>query len=135
MCGDIDIIISRKDGYYEKKLLVDFIVKLEEVGFLTDHLQFPSGMQSRSSLSYMGVCKFGEEVHHRIDIKYYPIQEYAYALLYFTGSDMFNRSMRLYARKVGLQLSDHGAQPRREERSGRIWEKPIPFCETERDIF
>jgi hypothetical protein len=44
MCGDIDIIISRKDGYYEKKLLVDFIVKLEEVGFLTDHLQFPSGM-------------------------------------------------------------------------------------------
>lgn len=83
----------------------------------------------------MGVCNFEEETHHRIDIKYYPMEEYAFALLYFTGSDMFNRSMRLYARKVGLQLSDHGAQPRREERSGVIWENPIPFCATERDIF
>jgi hypothetical protein len=41
---------------------------------------------------------------------------------------MFNRSMRLYARKVGLQLSDHGALARRDEKTGVIWEKPIPFC-------
>lgn len=25
-CGDIDIIIARKDGHYEKKLLLDFIL-------------------------------------------------------------------------------------------------------------
>ena len=31
-----------------------------------------------------------------------------YALLYFTGSDHFNRSMRHYAKKRGYSLSDHG---------------------------
>jgi hypothetical protein len=43
--------------------------------------------------------------------------------------------MRLYARKVGLQLSDHGALARRDEKTGVIWEKPIPFCADERSIF
>jgi DNA polymerase lambda len=28
-CGDIDIIITRKDGYFEKKMLLDLILKLE----------------------------------------------------------------------------------------------------------
>jgi DNA polymerase lambda len=65
----------------------------------------------------MGVCQYQEEIHHRIDIKYYPINEYPYALLYFTGSDMFNRSMRLYASKLGIQLSDHGAVARRKNDS------------------
>ena len=38
----------------------------------------------------------------------YPAEEYAYALLYFTGSDHFNRSMRAYAKNKGYSLSDHG---------------------------
>ncbi len=42
LCGDIDIIISRKDGLYEKKLLLDLILLLEKKELLIDHLQFPS---------------------------------------------------------------------------------------------
>ena len=40
----------------------------------------------------------------------YPYDEYAYALLYFTGSDHCNRSMRYHAGKLQppLTLSDHG---------------------------
>ena len=34
-----------------------------------------------------------------------------FALLYFTGSDHFNRSMRFYANLKGLSLSDTGLQP------------------------
>ena len=41
-------------------------------------------------------------------VKVYPAEEYAYALLYFTGSDHFNRSMRAYAKNKGYSLSDHG---------------------------
>lgn len=41
--------------------------------------------------------------------------------------------MRLYATKIGLQLTDHGANPRRYR--DIIWERPIPHCETEEDIF
>lgn len=33
-----------------------------------------------------------------------------FALLSFTGSDYFNRSMRHYAKRKGLSLSDHGVQ-------------------------
>lgn len=81
-------------------------------------------------MSYMGVCVFEDKIHHRIDIKYYPTAEYPYALLYFTGSDMFNRSMRLYASKIGIQLSDHGAVARRKHLNDELWDKPIPQCTT-----
>ena len=56
----------------------------------------------------MGICVFQDKLHHRIDIKYYPRDEFAFALLYFTGSDHFNRSMRLFARRKGIMLSDKG---------------------------
>lgn len=35
--------------------------------------------------------------------------------------------------KEGLNLSDHGAIPKKEK--DVIWTKPIPTCLTERDIF
>ncbi len=51
-------------------------------------------------------------------------------MLYFTGSGMFNRSMRLYATKLGLQLSDKGFA-RRPQKNGIEWNKPIPLCYNE----
>ena len=50
----------------------------------------------------------GRERFRRLDLKVYPREEYAFALLYFTGSDHFNRSMRHYAKARGYSLSDHG---------------------------
>ncbi len=47
---------------------------------------------------------------------------------------MFNRSMRLYATKVGLLLSDKGFS-RRPTKNGVTWDKPIPNCYTEEDVF
>lgn len=58
-------------------------------------------------MSYMGIAKVGT-IHRRIDLKIYPRESFGFALLYFTGSDHFNRSMRLYAQKNGYSLSDHG---------------------------
>jgi len=37
----MDVIISRKDGVFEKNLLNDVVRELEAVGFLTDHLTHP----------------------------------------------------------------------------------------------
>ena len=59
----------------------------------------------------MGVCYF-EGQHHRIDIKHYSVDQYAFALMYFTGSDLFNRQMRMVAHSKGLMLSDHGLKPK-----------------------
>lgn len=65
---------------------------------------------SHASLSYMGVfnspMKLGRR--RRVDLKFYPYRERIFAALYFTGNGFFNRSMRLWARSFGYQLSDHG---------------------------
>lgn len=50
---------------------------------------------------YMGVCRLppeanGSGIHRRIDIRMIPRESWACALLYFTGSDHFNRHGRTY---------------------------------------
>ena len=69
---------------------------------------FSSSSTTRDS--YMGVFASptfpGKK--RRIDIKFYPYRERAYAMLYFTGNGFFNRSMRLWASKEkGMILNDH----------------------------
>jgi len=72
----------------------------------------------------MGVCKLDlDEYYRRIDIKVYPRSQYAFALLYFTGSDYFNRSMRRYAELKGYSLSDHGLTPTRKLNGQKVKNK------------
>mmetsp|Transcript_14692 Transcript_14692/g.10592 ORF Transcript_14692/g.10592 Transcript_14692/m.10592 type:complete len:85 (+) Transcript_14692:1475-1729(+) len=69
-------------------------------------------------------------------MKVYPRDQYGFALLYFTGSGNFNRSMRLFAQKKGYSLSDYGLTPVLKAKGG---EKVAQFasipCPTERDVF
>ena len=61
-----------------------------------------------------------------------------YALLYFTGSDHFNRSMRHYASKLGYSLSDHGlVRAHRPEGAKESYRGTTNqrHAETERDVF
>nr|CEL68350.1 TPA: hypothetical protein BN1204_041190 [Neospora caninum Liverpool] len=64
----------------------------------------PSGGQARAFV--------GPRLPRRIDIKIYPARCRAYALLYFTGSAQFNRSMRLWAKRLSVLLDDTGCYPR-----------------------
>ena len=70
-----------------------------------DEFNKPPGGQT-----YMGIC-WKDNLHRRVDIKWYPYDQLPFAQLYFTGSAYFNRSMRLYAKTIGFSLSDHGLQP------------------------
>eukprot|EP00227_Mantoniella_beaufortii_P005319 CAMPEP_0197613870 /NCGR_PEP_ID=MMETSP1326-20131121/59237_1 /TAXON_ID=1155430 /ORGANISM="Genus nov. species nov., Strain RCC2288" /LENGTH=99 /DNA_ID=CAMNT_0043182735 /DNA_START=600 /DNA_END=899 /DNA_ORIENTATION=- len=46
-------------------------------------------------------------LHRRLDLKVYSPEQLPFALLYFTGSDYFNRSMRWWAKKhMGISLND-----------------------------
>ncbi|EAS03408.2 helix hairpin-helix protein (macronuclear) [Tetrahymena thermophila SB210] len=136
-CGDVDILICRKDGEENKpkKLMINLICKLEQDGLLIEHLQFPRPNQYGSE-TYMGIGKLKDGKHRRIDLKYYPKDLYGYALLYFTGSDYFNRSMRLFARKKGYSLSDHGlyAVNRIDNKTKITSSLAIP-CYTEEEVF
>ena len=132
-CGDVDILISpNKRG--ANIHLDTLIVFLEKDGFLLERLSNPHRSSEDWSESYMGVCRV-EELARRIDIKIYPPEQYAFALLYFTGSDYFNRSMRRYAQIKGFSLDDHAlTQVVRHGKQKVARTATIP-CKTEEEIF
>ena len=86
-CGDIDLLITKREGgKVDRGILVQFVDLLHKKGFVTDHLSMPREFDGHGSVLYMGVCRYQTERRMRIDIKCYPVQQYAFALLYFTGS-------------------------------------------------
>lgn len=108
-CGDVDVLVTHADGTSHCGLLPKIVTLLKADGFLTDDLISLEDKEYREHQKYMGVCKLPgiNSKHRRLDIIVIPYKEYACALLYFTGSAHFNRSMRLLARKMNMHLSEH----------------------------
>ena len=96
----------------EKKVIVDIL---------------SLGGKGESKNVFMGICIGSSGINRRLDIKVYTKEEFPFAVLYFTGNAFFNRSMRLFAKKKKLHLSD-------KELSYRNTGKKI-ICKTEEDIF
>ena len=160
-CGDIDVLITHPGGNGDCDILFELIQGLKADGFLTHHLTYGSsaddkegkGLPSWGSTainhnrhvwgecdSYMGVCRLpiAGSRHRRIDIKVYPFKLYAFAVLHFTGSGRFNRSMRLLARKKGWRLSDKGLVPCIRDRKSKdaILDTGASVdCRSEEEIF
>ncbi|KAL2175955.1 uncharacterized protein P884DRAFT_204435 [Thermothelomyces heterothallicus CBS 202.75] len=107
--GDVDIIVTRKGTSSSAELvpfLEELIAVLTRKGFLVAtlaalHAQRP-GKDGPGS-KWHGCC-----VWRRIDFLLVPESEYGAALIYFTGNDIFNRSMRLLASKKGMRLNQRG---------------------------
>ncbi|XP_023236000.1 DNA polymerase lambda-like [Centruroides sculpturatus] len=135
-CGDLDILITHADGESHKSILSDLINKLHEQGFLTDDLV--KNGEYGTHTKYLGVCKLNgdDKKHRRIDIITVPYNELACAMLYFTGSAHFNRSMRLLARKKGMALSEHSLRAGVIRRGGeKICEGYVLPTPTEESVF
>ncbi|XP_066457048.1 DNA polymerase lambda [Eleutherodactylus coqui] len=106
-CGDVDVLITHPDGNSHKGVFSKLIDSLKLQGFLTDDLV--SHEENGNQKKYMGICRLpgpGQR-HRRLDIIIVPYGEFACALLYFTGSAHFNRSMRALAKTKGMSLSEH----------------------------
>lgn len=106
------------------------------LGFLTDDLvnQEENGEQKK----YMGVCCLPgpNQRHRRLDIIVVPYNEFACALVYFTGSAHFNRSMRAMAKTKNMSLSEHSLN-KDVVRQGTLklfGGTPLPTL-TEKDVF
>lgn len=87
---------------------------------------------------YMGVCRLpgpGQR-HRRLDIIVVPHDEFACAIMYFTGSAHFNRSMRALAKTRNMSLSEHSLNEN-VVRKGTVkvyGGTPLP-TPTEKDVF
>ena len=49
--------------------------------------------------------------YRRIDIRLIPIDQYYFGTLYFTGSDIFNKTMRGHALEKGFTLNEYSIRP------------------------
>ncbi|KAJ3353319.1 hypothetical protein GGF32_003128 [Allomyces javanicus] len=104
-CGDIDIILSHpKPPKMAASPLHALVAQLKSQGLLIDDLT-----AGHVHEKYMGICRVAPTARaRRIDLLWVPHDELGASLLYFTGSDVFNRSMRLYAHRKGMSLNQHG---------------------------
>lgn len=110
-CGDIDILITRnpEDGVDHQTLevLPRLLKKLHEAKILVADLG--GGDVDDLEAKYMGLCRRSpRDKVRRIDILTIPYSQWPGALIYFTGDDIFNRSMRLLANKKGMSLNQRG---------------------------
>lgn len=87
---------------------------------------------------YMGVCRLPgpNQRHRRLDIIVVPYDEFACALMYFTGSAHFNRSLRALAKTKQMSLSEHSLN-KDVVRQGSLKVHPgTPILTlTEKDVF
>ncbi|KAJ8365808.1 hypothetical protein SKAU_G00146390 [Synaphobranchus kaupii] len=135
-CGDVDVLITHPDGTSHKGVFGKILLSLHQMGFLTDDLV--GHEENGDQKKYLGVCRLpgpGQR-HRRLDIIVVPYSEFACALMYFTGSAHFNRSMRALAKTKRMSLSEHSLN-RDVLRQGTLKicaGVPLP-TPTERDVF
>ena len=136
--GDIDVLITHPKlaNEYDIKeqggtYLMDIVKQLSEVGLLVDHLT------TLGTTKYMGVCRLSSKGKgRRIDIRFVAREDYAPALLYFTGSKDFNTQMRGEALKIGYTINEYGIYKLRKKSGRYINKKGVKIvAQTEEEIF
>jgi DNA polymerase beta len=124
--GDIDVLLMLPDTMSKKeqgRLFVETVQMLKESEYIVDTL-------AQGPKKFLGYVKLdGEAKARRLDLLMTPEAEFAYAILYFTGSQGFNVAFRSYALDKGYTLNEHTMKPVKEG------VKEVPPMKTERDIF
>ena len=127
--GDVDMLLTPKSGSLADAhdLFESFVAGLKESEYIIDELV--SGDKK-----WMGYVRVGSASApgkaRRLDLLLTAPAEYAYALLYFTGSDKFNVAFRKYAGDKGYTLNEHTMVPLKGSAA------PVPpGMKGEKDIF
>ncbi|KAL8733710.1 MAG: hypothetical protein Q9166_001903 [cf. Caloplaca sp. 2 TL-2023] len=107
--GDVDFIITKPDCSMEtlRTIILDIVIPNL---FTSNYLQHALAVTSRSEGSKWHGCAIlpNSKIWHRIDFLLVPHEEIGTALIYFTGNDIFNRSIRLLASRKGMRLNQRG---------------------------
>ena len=129
--GDIDVLIRVPPAISSstaKKLLAAYVEQMKQVGYIEEVLAL-------GEHKCMAICRLEGPLGlkglpaRRLDLLLTPDEEYAYALLYFTGSDQFNVAFRNHALQMCYTLNEHCLTPLTAD-------KPVPpRMKKEDDIF
>lgn len=112
--GDIDLIITKENTSLEviTALMHESVIPgLTKQGFLKAPLasRNSSGSNPKCGSKWHGASALSTtKTWRRIDLLFVPWSELGAALIYFTGNDIFNRSIRLLASRKKMRLNQHG---------------------------
>jgi DNA polymerase beta len=107
--GDIDVLLTMPSSLDAEDIAIqftDYIDRLIVSGYITAIL-------ARGVTKCLAICQLPDvdgspSRARRLDLLMIPRHEYAYSLLYFTGSDQFNVAMRRWALEKGYTMNEHG---------------------------
>ena len=126
--GDIDVIITSSNTATFKKFIDDLISK----GIIKEVL-------SRGETKCLVITKLPHvSTSRRVDFLYTSPEEFPFAILYFTGSKIFNTVMRHEALEKGLTMNEHGLYlltNNPSNKKGIKGEKVDHIFTSEKDIF
>jgi DNA polymerase/3'-5' exonuclease PolX len=135
--GDIDVLIRMPSGTDRKtakenlalyvKMLVGFGY-VEEILAIGEH-KCMAISRAIGEHKCMAISRIYNGKARRLDLLMTPDDEYAYSLLYFTGSDRFNVAFRQHALDKGYTLNEHTLKPIRAGLTD------APYMSCEKDIF
>lgn len=107
--GDVDFIITKRDCTIDSLREIVFatlIPRLQKTDYIKAALSV--GSRKHGSKWHGAAALPGSPIWRRVDFLLVPYEEMGAALIYFTGNDIFNRSIRLLANKKGMRLNQHG---------------------------
>jgi DNA polymerase/3'-5' exonuclease PolX len=98
--GDIDVLIKHESD--DPKIFKRFVFELQNKGYIIEDFVY-------GNKKFHGMCKLeGYENARRIDVLFTTVEEYPFALFYFTGSGSFNPKLRQIVMGKGYKLSEQG---------------------------
>ena len=123
--GDIDVLLSMDEPEETRtKAFHAYVKVLRDRGYMVEELS--KGKQKNLSI----VRLTPQSTARRLDLLMIPVEQMAYALLYFTGSQEFNVEFRKQALKKGYTLNEHEMKL-----TGKVQAKAVPTLLTEEDVF
>jgi NAD-dependent DNA ligase/DNA polymerase/3'-5' exonuclease PolX len=120
--GDIDVIITA----FQPVVFKTFVAKLLHDKIIVEVL-------ASGPSKCLVIAKIpSSDTYRRVDFLYAPPDEFAFAILYFTGSKIFNTVMRQHALNKCYTFNEHGIYHMVNKKKGKLVDRTFP---TEKSIF
>ena len=136
--SDVDCIVTRRNSgitHIRNVVVSQLVPRLFAEGFLVAAL---ATLTRDHGSKWHGASRIpASTTWRRLDLLLVPWDEMGAALIYFTGNDIFNRSIRLLASKRGMRLNQHGLYQdvMRGKRREKITTGSLVESKDERRIF